>query len=89
MKFDDKILAYIQSNQDSANELFKIAKQHKMTYMALNERAMNIYKPILEWFEKKELYKDAREYAYKNIPDCLDLNLYMMHINYLEKQKEK
>lgn len=48
MEFDAEINAYIEANQDYANELFNIARQYRLTYMAINARAMEMYKPILK-----------------------------------------
>lgn len=86
MEFDSKINAYIEANQDHANELFNIARQHRLTYMALNESAMRLYEPVLRWFEEKKLYDDCLKYVYKNIPDCLERALYIHTI--MDKEKK-
>lgn len=89
MNFDTKTKAYIEVNQHHANELFAIARQHRITYMALNERAMNMYKPILEWFETKKQYDDLIKYVYDNIPDCVERVLYLHTIiNRQEKEEQ-
>jgi hypothetical protein len=77
IEFDTKIQSYIEANQSYADELFNIARQHRITYITLNKNAMNLYKPVLNWFEEKKLYNECIRYMYKNIPDCIERTLYI------------
>lgn len=84
IKFSNKINRYIESNKLHADKLFSIAESHKLTYMALNERAINLYRPILKWFEDRKQYDECLEYVNKNIPDCLERNMYISYIHKLK-----
>ena len=72
IEFPSKIMAYLEANEDYAQEMFKIAKQHRMIYMTLNEKAMELYKPVIEFFEEQKEYDEAIKYVTKNCPDCIE-----------------
>lgn len=80
IKFDDKISAYIEANKSHADNLFRIARDHRATYMTLNSQAIRVYRPILEWFIKQHLFDACIDYIYANIPDCLDRVLFLKRV---------
>lgn len=84
--FNTEIKAYLEMNLDHANELFAIAKQHRLTYMALNERAFALHKPVIDWFLERDLFDICIDYMHENIPDCIERTLSVKTV--LDKQKK-
>lgn len=86
-EFPTKIKAYLEANEEYAKEMFAIAKSHRMIYMTMNEKAMGLFRPVIEFFEKEEAYDEAIEYLYKNVPDCLERTLVITRLIDLSEGK--
>ena len=77
---DTKEKAYIEFNKPHADELFVLARQHRITYMTLNKAAFDLYRPILEAIEKEEGSDEVIKYLHDNVPDTAERTLYILSV---------
>ena len=56
----------------SSDNLFRLALDHRLTYMALLDNAWKDVAPVVQWFIDQKLYNDGMKWLYDNIPDCVN-----------------